>query len=237
MPLGKVFRHPAAGAVGHDRAFPLPQHVIDAHGQRILLAHVAARLVDHRQAVGVGVLAEADVGRRLGDGLQHAGQVLGRRLGRDGRTGRRAPSPSTVTRQASSWSSRRPKMLPAPWFESKTTRNRHLRIRSASTVSSTASRCGDDRLLAALVRAELVVRQPGGRAGAILPQDLFAGPGRNHPAVGGKQFQPVVGRRIVAGGDLDAAAGAPVTHAARRAVGVATMPASMVSRPTACSPA
>ncbi len=53
-----------------------------AHGQRVLLAQVAPRCVDHRQPVGVGVLAEADVARLARHGRQHAGQVLGRRLGR-----------------------------------------------------------------------------------------------------------------------------------------------------------
>ena len=63
---------------------PLPQHVVDAHGHRVLLAQVAARGVDHGQPVGVGILAEADVGPGLCHGGEHAGEVLGRRLGRVG---------------------------------------------------------------------------------------------------------------------------------------------------------
>ena len=58
--------------------------MIDAHRQRIFLADVAARLVDHRQPVGVGVLAEADVGAGSRDRRQHAGEVFGGRLGRVG---------------------------------------------------------------------------------------------------------------------------------------------------------
>ena len=58
--------------------------MVDAHGQRILLADVAARLVDHGQPVGVGVLAEADVGAGVGHRVEHAGKVLGGWLGRMG---------------------------------------------------------------------------------------------------------------------------------------------------------
>ena len=38
------------------------KHMVQAERQRVFLADVAARLVDDRQAIGVGVLAEADVG-------------------------------------------------------------------------------------------------------------------------------------------------------------------------------
>ena len=82
MPLGDVLRHAAGGAIDHNRAAPLAEHVLNAHRHGILLAQVAARAVDHGQPVGVRVLAEADVGPGLRHGRQHAGQVFGRWLGR-----------------------------------------------------------------------------------------------------------------------------------------------------------
>ena len=83
--LGQVLRHAAAGAIGDDRPRAAPQHMIDAQGQRVLLAQVAARWRRSRPA-----------GRRRGPGRsrrrprppataeQHAGQVLGRRFGQVG---------------------------------------------------------------------------------------------------------------------------------------------------------
>ena len=49
-----------------------------AKRHRVLLAQVASRGVDHRQPVGVRVLAEADIGAGGGDLGANAGQVLGR---------------------------------------------------------------------------------------------------------------------------------------------------------------
>ena len=98
-------------------------------------------------------------------------------------------------------------MLPAPWLLSKSTRNRRLRIRSASTVSSTASRWAVTVSSHRSTIAKAILRQPGGRARAIAFQDFAARSGGNHAAFGREQFQPVVRRGIVAGGDLNRAGG------------------------------
>ena len=82
MPLGHVLRHAAAGAIHDDRPGATRQHVLDAQGDRVLFADVSARTVDDGQSVGVGVLAEANVGAGLGDGREDAGEVFGGRLGR-----------------------------------------------------------------------------------------------------------------------------------------------------------
>ena len=51
--------------------------MIGAEGERVFLAEIATILVDHREAIGVGVLAEANGGAHLDDMPEHAGQVLG----------------------------------------------------------------------------------------------------------------------------------------------------------------
>ena len=82
-------------------------------GHRVLLADIAARGVDDGQAVGIGVLAEADVGPGGRDGRADAGKVLGRRFGRVGELAV-GSSPRIVTVQPSSSSRRRPSGPPAP---------------------------------------------------------------------------------------------------------------------------
>ena len=49
----------------------LTQHVIDTDGQRVLFADIAAVLIDDCQAVGVGILAESDLGVMLRDARQN----------------------------------------------------------------------------------------------------------------------------------------------------------------------
>ena len=66
---------------------------------------------------------------------------------------------------------------------------------------------GGDRVVAAQAAARAVVRQPVGRGGAVALQDFAARPGGNDAALGGEEFQAVVGRGVVAGGDFDGPGG------------------------------
>jgi hypothetical protein len=59
---------------------PLLEHVIQAQGKRVLFTDVAARLVDNCQAVGVWVLAKADVGAKVRDVMSYIGKILGGRF-------------------------------------------------------------------------------------------------------------------------------------------------------------
>src|SRR5262249_7925373 len=73
-------RHPAGGAVGHNRALLLAQDMIEAERERILLADVGALLVNNGQPISVGILAKTDHRFGVNDLLAHCRQVLGGRL-------------------------------------------------------------------------------------------------------------------------------------------------------------
>ena len=78
---GQVLDDAGRRQVQHHRALRLRQPPLRGQGQRQLLADVAARLVDDRQAIGVGVLREPDVGP---DGRDDRGQGPQVPLGRLG---------------------------------------------------------------------------------------------------------------------------------------------------------
>ena len=232
---GQVFRHPAAGAVGHNgrprrrrgqvhvfglrfagrisplaekwtspRPLPrrLPQHVIDAHRQRVFFAQVAARRIDHSQPVGIGVLAETDIGARLGHGRKYARQIFGGRLGRMGelavgllaehrdaaRKFVQEPPPQDTAGAAVGIQHHAEPPLANPLGVDRIQNRQEMR---------------GNRIVAPLTASQAILGQPGRRVGAIAMQNLAARRGRNHAAVGRKQLQPVVGRGIVAGSDLD----------------------------------
>ena len=178
--------------------------MVDAHRQRVLLAQVAARGIDHGQPVGVGVLAEADVGAGVGHGRQHAGQVFGGRLGGMGELAvglfaqHRDPAGKLV---------QQPPAQDAAGAVVAVQKHAEPALANPLGVDGVqhGQQMGGDGVVASLAAAEAILRQPGGRAGAIALQDFAARPGGNHAAVGRKQFQAVVGRRIVAGGDLNGA--------------------------------
>ena len=56
--------------------------MVDTEGERVFFADVAAALIDDGQAIGVGILAKADVRTRRRSPVAHAGQILGGGLGR-----------------------------------------------------------------------------------------------------------------------------------------------------------
>ena len=90
------------------------QALLDAHGQRIFLAQIAARFVDDGQPIGVRILAEADVAPLARHGRQHAGQVFGRRLGRVLELAVRIAAQQRRPCSRVRSSSLRPNRLPAP---------------------------------------------------------------------------------------------------------------------------
>ena len=82
IPLNDVSRHATAGTVDYHRARRPGQHPIGRQRHRQLLADVATRLVDDRQAVGVGVLGKPDAGPVFEHRLAESSEVLLERLRR-----------------------------------------------------------------------------------------------------------------------------------------------------------
>ena len=79
---GEVLGHPAGGAVRDNRPLAAAQHVVQTQSERVFLADVPAGLVDHGQPVGIGILAETDVGPGFDHLLPHAREILGSRFRR-----------------------------------------------------------------------------------------------------------------------------------------------------------
>ena len=79
---GDVVEHPAAGEIGdRDAAGLARQHPLGGQGERIFFADVGAVFIDDGQAVGIGVLGEADGGLLPADFVAQAGEVFRGRLG------------------------------------------------------------------------------------------------------------------------------------------------------------
>ena len=136
----------------------------DGQGEGQLLADVAAGLVDDGQAVGVGVLGEADVGA---DGRDDGGQLASgspRSARGGGRSGRRARRRGRGGRSRAARSSQSASRPPAPWQASSTTRNRRRPIAAGvDRARRPGRRRRDVRGLVAAIGAEAV---PGGPSGS-----------------------------------------------------------------------
>ena len=121
--------------VDDHRTRPRAQHLVDGQRERIFLAHGGAVAVDERQAIGVGVGREAEVGPF---GTDPPGEIL-----QIFRTGFRVAEEISVRLAVdlhvvtpSSSRSRGAITLPAPLMQSSTTLNPRFRILSASIASS-----------------------------------------------------------------------------------------------------
>ena len=227
------------GHVDDHRPALLPQPEQHRQGQRQLLADVAARLVDDRQPVGVGVEHEADVGPALA--APAAGPSC--RFSASG-SGGCAKSPSASRRRHDRPACRAtraapaPSGPPAPPLASSRTRKPRPRMRGTSTSSRTRSRCQSSALrhsrrLPSLSHGDAARSRPASKS------CLISLPARRDEdgAVGAEQLQAVPRRGIVARGDLDAAGRVePCGRRGRRSAS-ARCRGRATSQPAAASPA
>ena len=202
--LGHVLRHPARGAIHHDRALLAAQNVIDAQSERVFLAEIVARFVDDRQPIGIGILAKADVGSGLAHQRQNRLQIVRRRLGH--------MLEQTIRLAADDFrfNSQRGKHPPSQDAARSMIRiEQHLELPRANPLD--VDRLEQERqvILRRIGRlrefADPRCRLPVGRAAAILIDHRLARVGRNDSARLGEQLQTVVLRRVVARRNLDSA--------------------------------
>ena len=178
--------------------------MIDAHRQRVFLAQIAARLVDHRQAVGVRVLAEGDVvaPHRSGD----AGEVFGGRLGQVleaavGLAAQEGDAAAQFLQEPPAEDAARPVVRVQDDAELPPANRRHV------DQCQDPIEVGRDRIGDLLGAAEAVVADPVDRPAAVPVQDPLAGSRGNDPPLGREELQAVVLGWVVAGGDLHATGG------------------------------
>ena len=176
--------------------------VVQAHRQRVFFPQVSARGVDHRQPVGVGVLAEADVGPRVDHRGEHPGEVFRGRLGQMGET---AVGTVAQQRHAAPQGFQQPPAENASRAMIGIEQNLELPGADAGGVDRRQDgvQMRRNRIGTVLTRAQPVVPHPGDCPVAVLPQHLVPRFGRDHAALGGNQFQPVVLGGVMAGRDLD----------------------------------
>ena len=156
-------------------------------------------------------MAETDVGAGVGHGRQHAGEVFGGRLGRMGEL---AVGLFAQHGDAAGKFVQQPPAQDAAGAVVAVQQHAEAALANPLGVDRVqhGQQVGRDRVVATQAAAEAILRQPGGRAGAIAFQDFAARPGGNDAAIGREEFQAVVGRRIVAGGDLDGPGGLEVSQ-------------------------
>ncbi len=204
VPFGDRLGHAAAGAIRHNRPAPVAEDMVgdDRHG--ILFAQVPAGRVDHGQAIGVGILAEAHLGPGLGHGGQHVGEVFGGRLGLvvELSVGRLAEDGDLRAECFEQQPTQRP-ARPVVRIE----QNREATVANPLDVDrgKNGFEVGRGGVVTHGGRADPVVTCPGGLARPIMLEHFLSQCRGNHASVVGEELQPVVGRRVVTGGDPDGA--------------------------------
>jgi len=180
--------------------------VVHTHRQRVLLPQVAPGLVDHRQAVGVGVLAEAHVGPHARHLVEHAGKVLGRRL-------RGMLEPAVGHCPAKRYSApQRLQQLPAEQTPCTVIGvQQHCKPLRADLLHVDRREYGVEvgalGVRQGIASSQSLVTGPINFLLTVPGEDALARPLRDDPAFGREELEPVVLGRIMAGGDLDPAGG------------------------------
>ena len=193
MTLGQVLRHAAGGAIGHDRAAAVLEHVVDANRQGVFLAQVAAGGVDHRQAVGIRVLAKTDVGpglRTTADGTPERFSAVGSGRWANWPSGV-APSSSRPATQGLQESLAQQAAGPVVGVQ---------QDRKAAAADTLDVDRGHHRLqVSGKWVAAFLVARASRRCGALVNpfrsiplEHLLSRPGGNDPTLRRKQFQPVI---------------------------------------------
>ena len=94
-------------------------------------------------------------------------------------------------------------MLPAPWFESSSTRKRAFADPLNVDGGEHGGQMGGDCVGTLLTASQPIVSCPDGLPAAVLSSTSCPGPAGDDPPLRREELQPVVLQRIVAGGDLD----------------------------------